>query len=298
MVLGSQASLSLVLSDEAQAEAWYARAWQHINEFEQRFSRFLPDSELAQVNSHSGEWVAVSQQFLEMIDLCRQWHRLTGGIFNPFVLPSLQALGYKNSWLTPQESINPILDVSSRALMQFDMLEVASGRVRVPANAALDFGGIGKGYMLDQLARLCEQNDGIYNYCLSLGGDIICRGHDANKSHWTIAVLDSAAQPTAMSVVNAKGKKMAAASSGTGKGKGMSWRHIIDPSTGMPSASNITLATVVAENGVAADVLAKTLVIDPLMAEQPEIKTMIHEYIFQTSAGEIIRSSEPPKTDD
>jgi thiamine biosynthesis lipoprotein len=290
IALGSQASLSVVLDNEVAANALYAKAWQHIDTFEQRFSRFISHSELSQVNANAGEWTTVSQDFLSMVQACQYWHGATGGIFNPFVLPTLQRHGYKSSWPHPHRCIDRSLDVSGRALIHFDMLEVNHNKIRVPANAALDFGGIGKGYMLDELAELFAAEN-IDNYCVSLGGDVLCQGHDYDADAWTIRVLNTTSTDAIESVTNQKGSKLAVASSGTVKRRGPDWHHIIDPSTGMPSSSNVLVATVLSDSGAAADVIAKTLVIDPIMADQADIQDSIKAYIFQTVTGEIIRSN-------
>src|ERR1043166_85998 len=88
--------IRLVVSDWKQAgllEAGEAT----FHAIEARFSRFLADSELSFINETEGE-VVVSSEMIDLLSLAKHFHALTKGIFEPAVLPALEAAGYDRSF--------------------------------------------------------------------------------------------------------------------------------------------------------------------------------------------------------
>lgn len=259
--LGSDVVLTLIVKKENEAEVVFRLLWSKINQFEKRFSRFLPDSELTMVNQASGKQVSVSKQFIDLAKVSLKLSKQTKGLYNPFVLPALQDAGYVGSW----PNVNNVtvgLDYSNRDLFtSATSLKVNANSVKIPANSALDFGGIGKGYLLDQLAEFLDDRK-INNYWLSLGGDIICSGYNLEEQPWQIGVSKADNPEELVShIKNGIGYHLAIATSGVTKRKGHNWHHIIDPRTGKSASTNILTATVSSHSATEADVLAKCLVI-------------------------------------
>ena len=185
----------------------------------------------------------------------------TEGLYNPFVLPALQRAGYVGSWPHP-EIHDARLDYSQRERSAgADDLMIKPSSATISVGTALDFGGIGKGYLLDQLADLLDTKH-VKDYWLSLGGDIICNGFDSEDKPWKIG-LASAEQPdtTAASITNTNGQKMAIATSGITKRGRDGWHHIIDPRTGLSAKTDILAASLGLQNATAADVYATCLIV-------------------------------------
>ena len=177
--------------------------------------------------------------------------------YNPFVLPDLQRAGYLGS-LVGDHGRDAVLDMRDRqATYGAARVGIRSGAVCIPSGMAFDSGGLGKGYALDQLAERIEQA-GIENYWVSLGGDIIGRGVDPDGEPWRITLDDIAGAPV---VTFDRSTRTAVATSSVRKRAGASWHHLIDPRTGQPSTSSIDVVSVVADSGVHADVLAKSLLL-------------------------------------
>lgn len=288
--LGSEIFITLVADDDFPFKTIFHVLHGHISTFEQRFSRFLPKSELSMFNTDAGKDTKVSTEFLELLLKCRLMMKATDGLYNPFILPALQKAGYKGSWPTPR-ALAGAPDFSSRQIVPFTELKISSGTARIPANTALDFGGIGKGYLLDKLAEYL-QSKAIVGYWLSLGGDIVCAGHDLNGQTWSIQVQHAARQEEKIAALtNTNGSPLFIATSGVTKRRGENgkdaWHHIIDPRTGLPAETNILTATVTSDTGVNADVYAKVIVI----AGYEQAKSLkdnggIHAYILQYSQKE------------
>lgn len=257
--LGSEALLTLV-ADETQLPELFALLWHEIQLFEQTFSRFRDDSELSFVNQRAGLPVEVTPEFSYLASRARALSIETKGIYNPFVLPALQRAGYKGSWPTPADP-GRAQDYGRRKVVSAEEIAISSGSLRLPAETALDFGGIGKGYLLDMLADLLQAN-GCHDFWLSLGGDIVVQGRGADGAGaWSVGVARAAGGGEAARLQNLDGKRMAVATSGVIKRRGTGWHHLIDPRTNLPAETDILTATVCLPSATEADVYAKCLVI-------------------------------------
>ncbi|HSX07696.1 MAG TPA: FAD:protein FMN transferase [Candidatus Saccharimonadales bacterium] len=259
--LGSNAVITLVVQDNADAAPVFAALWRTITEFEQRFSRFLPQSELSQFNAGAGSWTPASEPFREMLTTCQRLSRETAGLYNPFILPDLQRAGYVGSWPNPQAGTTAQDYRERRASAASAQIKIRGDSAKIPAGTALDFGGIGKGYLLDLLAAQLKKLQ-YGNYWLSLGGDIICSGNDLHGKPWAVGIQHaSKASETIGSISNKGGQRLAIATSGVTKRKGANWHHIIDPRTGEPASTDLLTATLACSDATHADVYAKCLVI-------------------------------------
>lgn len=258
--LGSEVYITLVDTDERKVGRVFEDVWQAIGLFEHTFSRFMQDSELTYVNERAGVPTPVSREFMRLAETAKDYASATDGLYNPFVLPNLQKAGYKGSWPAPDVQ-GEAPDYTARELAQWDALTINGSTVTLPPGSALDFGGIGKGYALDELARMLE-HEGVEHYWLSLGGDILTGGNDIDGKPWTIEIASAANENEVAAHFEIRQQTVrAVATSGTLKRAGEGWNRLIDPRTGQSTTSDIVMATVAAENGTSADVYAKCLVL-------------------------------------
>jgi thiamine biosynthesis lipoprotein len=172
--------------------------------------------------------------------------------------------GYLGSWPRPAEG-NAATDFRAREVRDVRTIVIGDDWAQIPNDSAIDFGGIGKGFLLDKIgARLDKAN--VNNYWLSLGGDILCDGHDVDGKLWRVGV-QSAGDPNAQvgTITNGSGTKRGIATSGTTKRRGThagaSWHHLIDPRTQAPAETDVLTASVACSTATEADVYAKCLVI-------------------------------------
>lgn len=291
--LGSTAVMTLVTDKPAAyAEKLLTAIEERTAAFERQFSRFLNNSELTKFNKNAGKKTTVSSSFLALLRQSKKLSEATNGLYNPFILPTLQEAGYLHSWTHPHTT-QPGVNFTDRQLVDAQQLLLGDTWAKIPPYSALDFGGIGKGYLLDELHTILSQEE-LTGYWLSLGGDILCAGHDVDKQDWDIAI-QHATNPGKIvgHVMSNNGHVLAVATSGVTKRKGVkkgtAWHHIIDPRTNRPSRSNILTATVTAEKGVLADVYAKCIVIEgPEQAELYQQQGHIQTFILQLNDNKTI----------
>lgn len=259
--LGSDVILTIRGRDQATDQLIFQALWAQIQAFERRFSRFMPDSELSTFNARAGEETPISAPFHELLEKVEYYRKSTGGLYDPFVLPALNRAGYIGSWPNP-ESYHEHTNYASRLrTIERREISISPRSARVPRHTALDFGGIGKGYLLDQLAAYLH-TEHVKDYWLSLGGDIICAGFDNQNQPWKIGLAHATLAAEIVAYLeNDTGKSLALATSGITKRKGPNWHHIIDPRTDAPADTDVLTASVSTTSATSADVFAKCLVI-------------------------------------
>jgi len=261
--LGSTAYLTIVLEDNDSPAEIFGVLWRQINAFEKQFSRFLVDSELSKFNAAAGNQQPISSAFRALLMTAKNNAESSGGLYNPCILPALQRAGYKGSWPQPHKAADKLV-YEKRVVAKWQDIQIGDIWAMIPANTALDFGGIGKGYLLDKLAETLHTRQ-VINYWLSLGGDILCSGHDVTGDSWRIRIQNARTENTFVASVKNDEDRLATATSGITKRQGISetgpWHHIIDPRTGAPARTDILTATVCTNNATIADVAAKCLII-------------------------------------
>ncbi len=232
---------------------------QAVERDEARWSRFRPDSEVARVNAAAGHPVAVSPATLDLVDACVYWIRMTGGVFQPLVGGALVAWGYRRS--LADRNAYAAASPDPRRLEGRPQVDRGRGTVQIPRGTRLDLGGIAKSWMAGRAAALVQSRCDDPAVLVDAGGDLV-----AARGVHLVAVedpRDHAAAPLAHVRV---GEGQGIATSGFGRrrwrnGDGRAAHHLIDPDTGAPGPR--THATVLSDNAVAADVLAKVLTLRP-----------------------------------
>jgi len=252
--MGSDAHVIVVGGPQDGAQ----RARARIDQLEQRWSRFIADSEISILNRNAGEFLVVSDDTRLLVELAIEAWRISGGSFDPTVLGAVIRSGYDRSFETLGDA--PAAGISSLLLGCTD-IEITERGIRLPAGTGFDPGGIGKGLGADIVAddAMTVGADGV---CINLGGDLRVRGRSPEGGGWTIDIEHPLVSAPIARVGVSEG---AVATSTTLKRQWKvdgAWRHhLIDPATGMPSDSDLTLACVITAQAWAAEVLAKAVLL-------------------------------------
>lgn len=78
------------------AEAAVRDFFYDVREFEARFSRFLPNSEVSHANRNVGKALEVTERFMELWSLSEEMRGETGGYFDVRIEPLLSDWGYRS----------------------------------------------------------------------------------------------------------------------------------------------------------------------------------------------------------
>lgn len=245
---------------QAEMELDMDKAFAMFRDFETRFSRFLESSELSKLNNKNQ--AQVSPDFFAILKQSLHYFHETGGLFDPAILPALEQEGYGASFKSERFGV-PASSVSD-ARHTFGEIKLNQKQLIVekPLALKIDLGGIGKGYVVDQvLGYLGARYDHVL---VSAGGDIRVRGANVGLGYpyWAIGVENplKAGESTAILLLSDK----AVATSGINRRRwttpsGQEKAHLINPLSGQSELGSIISVTVLSDCAEAADVYAKTI---------------------------------------
>jgi FAD:protein FMN transferase len=290
--------------DEVRAGAAIEECLTWLREVECRLTRFAPESELSRLNAASGTWQPVSAPLLAVVEQSVAAAEASGGLFDPTILPVLEALGYDRDFKEiayREAAIAPTASgerdvVPAPGSWQRIELDGARRRVRLPPGVRLDFGGIAKGWAAD--VALQRYFSTLPDVLIDVGGDVRARGGAQEGELWAIGIGDPRRTPDASKADAAQPVAQCVAVLTLGRGglatSGATWRwwyhagerqhHLIDPRTGRPArlwieatdqpagaAPLIASATALAPTAAHAEVAAKLA----LLRGFPEALTIV-----------------------
>jgi thiamine biosynthesis lipoprotein len=243
--------------------------------YERCWSRFIPTSDIGRINAavptqRGYETFEVDPSTVVLVGTMQTAYRVTGGRYDPCVLPAVMSAGYVAS------IDNPVMICTIGAhgdvRVDFDedapasVLDVALGdrSLRVPAGLRLDPGGIGKGLAAD-LAVAHLLNSGAAGALVSIGGDLACAGVPPQAEGWLVTVED--AHDAALDVLTCAISHGGVATSSKlsrrwTDGEGRSRHHLIDHTTGQPAVGDLNAVTVFAGSGWQAEIIATATIIE------------------------------------
>lgn len=233
-----------------------------FEQWEQKFSRFRPSSELNFVNSRAGSTTIISDEFIEIMGIAQQAELVSHGIVKATLLQPLKRAGYDRSfdqmvetnaepYKTPFTADSSIFEVE---------LDLQQKSLCLSPDMQLDMGGFAKGWAATKAAKELGK---IAPSLVSAGGDMYITGSLQNGDPWQVTIEDpfSPGEIMATLAINSG----AIATSGTYRRNwtinGRKQHHLIDPRTGYPAQTDILSSTIICENPEIAEVAAKTTLI-------------------------------------
>lgn len=234
-----------------------------VRELESWWSRFLEDSDITRANRAAGTPVGVHPDTLAVVSRGLDAWRQTDGRFDMTVLPALLEAGYTHS--TVNHVAAPLLPASRLGMSTWVRVDYDRSTLTVPANSAIDLGGIGKGFAADIVAEdLLEA--GATGALVNIGGDLRVAGTPSDDTSWYLGIEDPADTSRHVAVLRVQDGGMATSGTTvrTWTGPDGSRRHhLIDPRTGRPSAQALLTATVLAADAATAESYATAAMMLP-----------------------------------
>ena len=237
-----------------------------ITAMEQDLSRTRPDSIISQVNSSGGEPVTLTPQIYGLLEQAIEVSTLTDGAFDMTIAPAADLWGFtKDAFRVPDEQ--ELAKVKGKVGPQH--VHLTDSTVRLDEGAALDLGGIAKGYALEQAGGIFRSY-GLSGGLANLGGDVLAYGANRHHQPWNIAIRDPNAKETGLPYfgVLSVSDQYILTSGGYERyfeAGGKTYQHIIDPKTCAPAESTLQSVTVITDledgSAVYADALATALYI-------------------------------------
>ena len=260
--MGTQCEISYSAHSSKQATDFREEILPWVKQFEQRYSRYQPDSLISQINQMAGlDFVSLNQEDTRLFGLCDTLHFLTHELFDPTTLPlaNLWDFKAKNPIVPEDKNIKSALQ-----LVGWKKVVRENNRVFLPTKGmGLDFGGFGKEYAVDRVIEKAQDHK-IENILVNFGGDIRTLGAPHSNSSWRIGVEDPSQPGQARFTLSASNR--AVATSGNYQRffthKIRRYSHLLNHRTGYPASNRLTSSTVTANTCLEAGILATCSLIE------------------------------------
>jgi thiamine biosynthesis lipoprotein len=271
--MGTEIEL-LVEADEATTAV--AAAEEEFHRLEALLSRFRADSELSRLNAE-GSLVA-GPDLLRVVELAIAANERTSGRFDITIHDALVAAGYDRTFeLVPSDAA----DAGPASAGRPTGIDVEDGVIRLEPGVRIDLGGIGKGYACDRAAEVLATA----GPCLvNAGGDIATRA-----GTWTVGV-ETATDSLTLELSGGSALATSGRDLRRWRRAGQELHHLIDPTTGLPSESDLLRVTAVAYDAFDAEVTAKALFLAGATAAVEEADRLGIPALLVTQDGRTIHA--------
>ena len=231
-----------------------------INELDDMLSTGKETSEVSRLN-RSGEAV-LSPTMANLIKRSKAIYNKTDGLFDITIYPLMELWGVptKNYKVPSEKEIAEKLK-----LVGFDKIDFNEETRKIlfkNKGMEIDFGGIGKGYITDELVKILT-DEKVESAIINLGGNVFGFRKKPDGSLWNIAIRDPNEPDKYMAAIRLEDS--AVITSGGYERyfeeNGIIYHHILDPRTGKPSDSGLKSVSIISKDGTLADALSTSLFI-------------------------------------
>lgn len=227
--------------------------------FESTLSRTIETSDVSRINAAGGEPVEVEATTAELIGLALDYSRASGGLFDITIGAVTRLWDFHEQLVPAPEDIAEAL-----GHVGYERVQVGGTKVQLSDPlAAIDLGGIAKGYVADVL---CDQLEswGVTSAYVNLGGNVKVVGPKPDGSPWAVGVREPDPNVSdTSSVARVSISSGSVVTSGLYERQfekdGKRYWHILDPRTGYPVETDLVSATIVSERSIDGDGYTKPL---------------------------------------
>ena len=239
-----------------------------INELDDMLSTGKETSEVSRLN-RSGEAV-LSPTVANLVKRSLGIYKKTDGLFDITIYPLMELWGFptKNYRVPSEKEIEEKLKLVGSDKIDFN--EETRKISFKNKGMEIDFGGIGKGYITDELVKILT-DEKVESAIINLGGNVFGFRKKPDGSLWNIAIRDPNEPDKYMAAIRLEDS--AVITSGGYERyfeeNGIIYHHILDPRTGKPSDSGLKSVSIISKDGTLADALSTSLFI---MGEEKAVK--------------------------
>lgn len=228
----------------------------YCEDFEGKISRTIETSEIYQINHANGNPVEVSDMTIELLEKGIAYGELTDGKFDITIAPLSELWDFKNNPgnLPSQSDIEEAL-----SHVNYKNIMINGNTVTLSdPKAAIDLGGIAKGYMADQLKEYL-QSKGVKSALINLGGNMLAIGTKPDGSEFNIGI-QKPFDKQGTAITSVKADDFSIVSSGVYERyfeiNDRIYHHILDTETGYPYDNSLLSVTILSPESVDGDALS------------------------------------------
>lgn len=216
--------------------------------------------------------------FTKVLKASKEIFEKTDGTFDPTVMPLVNYWGFGT---TGKKAVTAIDSQKVETLRSFVGLDKLQSKFNGSGNSLLekskpelqiDFSAIAKGYAVDAVGVLLEEN-GVKNYLVDIGGENRALGKNEKELYWRTGIntpKEDAAVTDIEKIVSLENKSVA--TSGNYRiyyeVDGRKYGHELDPRTGYSVQTNLLSVSVFSDNCMTADAYATAFMIMGMEASE------------------------------
>ncbi len=258
-IMGTIADVAVVDADHDRAHAAIGAAFAALGDVDRRMSRFRATSDVGRANARAGRGpVVIGADTARVLAAALRWAEASDGRFDPCVGRAVEL------WDVGRRTSPPagerVERLAARGLYRALDVDTWGSRAvarLTEADAALDLGGIAKGYAVDRAVDALREH-GVRQGLVNVGGDLYALGGSEDGDPWRVGVR-SPDDPTRL-VGRVDVEDAGIATSGDYERffehGGRRFHHLLDPRTASPRAVTTHSLTVRAETCMTADAAA------------------------------------------
>ena len=255
--MGTTFRIVSFVEDSISWNAVIERCWEKLDEVDRTFSNYRADSEASKIVQRfdSDYWIPISQSMWEVVQFSLNLSEASSGAFDITIGPlsKLWRRAFRRDQFPNTTSINEAVK-----LVDYRQIEINHHAPQLQIRQEgmqLDFGGIAKGFAVDEVFKILR--DGGYSVSLvDGGGDIYAGDPPPEQKGWSVRVSN----PDSVIIIANK----AIATSGDTfqhlEWEGKRYSHIIHPRTGL-GIETPNVLTVLSDRCMEADALASVALI-------------------------------------
>ena len=263
----------------------------YCKEFENLVSRTIKTSEISKINRANGQPVEVSNTTIELLKKGIEFGELTDGAFDITIAPLGELWDIKNNPgnVPSKDDINEALSHVNYKNILIDGNIVTL----TDPEAAIDLGGIAKGYMADQLKEYLL-SEGVTSAIINLGGNVLTVGKKPDGTNFNIGIQKPFDEQN-VTITSVSVKDSSVVTSGSYEryfeANDMIYHHILNTDNGYPCDNELLSVTILSEKSIDGDVLSTACFALGLEEGQKLIESFEDiDAIFVTKNFEIINT--------
>ena len=228
IAMGGPCELKLYLTEKQQP--LLKKLEDEVRRIEKKYSRYLDDSVISKINNSYCQPITVDDETAGLLNYAQSCFEISEGLFDITSGILRQAWNFKKKTIPDQNQLDQLLNNIGWERVRWD-----GKAITLENNMEIDFGGVGKEYAVDVLARMCEQS-GVCAGLINLSGDIRVVGPHPDGSPWQIGIQHPRKNNKAIATISIN--EGALTTSGDYERfiivDGQRYYHILNPKTGWP----------------------------------------------------------------
>ena len=262
--MASPCEVLIECDQHSEARALIAMAQQEANRIEQKFSRYLDDNIIHQINN-GGERIAVDTETARLLDFAQQCYRMSEGWFD------ITSGILRRAWNFSQDDRIPTQAEIDKLLpnIGWDKVNWENPNLTVAPEMEIDLGGIGKEYAVDSVLTLLNRETE-NSFMINFGGDCCASGPMADGASWMTGIENPHRPGDSAAVIQLQNGALATSGDVFKfiQHQGIRYGHILNPKTGWPNTNSPLSVTVAAATCTEAGILSTLAMLQGKEAEK------------------------------